>query len=315
MEGFYDDACGSCILDGTATDCSFRIGSQTTKKRQAHRNIVSSLGTRKAKRSKSELNQLAEVEDGLNHQTRAEVIDEPNQQQAGATKERDELGKQDELTKRAEVEVEPRQLQQPKAEVIRQLAQSEEELTRELQHSEVDAAKMSKQLEQPNNTNISKAGKGSPDAPALASREAQLQSLQQLSKLQKPNSEQGPSMTPATTEIVIRLQVNSCGVFSHSYDKSFLRPKNLDSGLFFDWFARETSRNPEKLKFHFKDALPEAKSNIIERGQDDHFELMVKDIKRKFNRTRKYAPDMREFAILVTDPTWHSDNGDEDEDM
>jgi hypothetical protein len=67
------------------------------------------------------------------------------------------------------------------------------------------------------------------------------------------------------------------------------------------------------LRFDFKDALP-TKSSVIERGNGDHFDLMVYDIKRKFERAKEYAPDMNEFCIVVTDPEWYSGDEDEDED-
>jgi hypothetical protein len=65
------------------------------------------------------------------------------------------------------------------------------------------------------------------------------------------------------------------------------------------------------LRFGFKDALP-AKFSIIERGNEDHFELVIKDIKSKLERAEVIAPDMNEFCIVVTDPMW--DSGKEDEE-
>jgi len=163
-------------------------------------------------------------------------------------------------------------------------------------------------------TNSSTAGTDSPMEFALPSQEAQLQPSQQLSRLQNKSSQQITSTTNSTTGIVIRLQVDGYGRFSRSYGKSVLNPK-IANGKFFDWFALETGhKDPQQLRFDFKDALP-PKSCVIERNQDDYFELMVNDIKRKFDHARARTPDMKEFAILVTDPTWHSDSEEEDDDM
>jgi hypothetical protein len=57
-----------------------------------------------------------------------------------------------------------------------------------------------------------------------------------------------------------------------------------------------------------------AKSSVIAAGNDDHFDFMVHDIKRKFDRAKEYVPDMNEFCIVVTDPQWDSCDEDEDED-
>ena len=76
----------------------------------------------------------------------------------------------------------------------------------------------------------------------------------------------------------------------------------------------ETGHAPAgTLRFDFKDALP-AKSSVVAAGNEDHFDLMVHDIKRKFDRAKEFAPDMNEFCIVVTDPQWDSGDEDEDED-
>jgi hypothetical protein len=169
-------------------------------------------------------------------------------------------------------------------------------------------------IDEPSYADSSKASKYSPLAFALPSQEAQLQPSQQPSGRQNQSNQQIASPTNPSTEIVIRLQVDGYGRFSRSYAKSILNPK-IGNGRFFDWFALETGhKDPQKLRFNFKDALP-PKSCVIERDQDDYFELMVHDIRRKFKHARERTPDMKEFAILVTDPTWHSDSEEEDDDM
>lgn len=119
--------------------------------------------------------------------------------------------------------------------------------------------------------------------------------------------------TPSTAQISIRIQVDGQGRLSRRYDKSTLNPR-ITSSRFFAWFAQETGRAaPGKLRFDFKDALP-AKSSVIAACNDDHFDLMVRDIRRKFERAVEFVPNMSEFCIVVTDPQWDSGEEDEDED-
>jgi hypothetical protein len=149
------------------------------------------------------------------------------------------------------------------------------------------------------------------DAPSNPNPQRQLQE-HQPAQLTAPNdTKTNTSTTPSTAKIVIRIQIDGHGRLSRSYDKSTLNTRTT-SARFFAWFAEETGHMCSgKLRFDFKDALP-AKSSVIAAGNDDHFDLMVCDIKRKFERAKEYTPDMNEFCIVVTDPLWYS--GDEDED-
>jgi hypothetical protein len=119
--------------------------------------------------------------------------------------------------------------------------------------------------------------------------------------------------TPSAAKIVVRVQIDGHGRLSRSYDKSALNTRTTNA-RFFAWFAQETGHAPAgTLRFDFKDALP-AKSSVVAAGNEDHFDLMVHDIKRKFDRAKEFAPDMNEFCIVVTDPQWDSGDEDEDED-
>ncbi len=110
---------------------------------------------------------------------------------------------------------------------------------------------------------------------------------------------------------MIRIQIDGHGRLSRSYDKSVLSTR-VTSTKFFTWFAKETGHaGSTKLRFDFKDALP-ARASVIEAGNDDHFHLMVCDIKRKFDRAKNFTPDLIEFCVVVTDPLW--DSGDEEEE-
>jgi hypothetical protein len=117
-------------------------------------------------------------------------------------------------------------------------------------------------------------------------------------------------------KIVLRIQIDSHGRLSHSYDKPPLHARTT-STQFFAWFARETGRtspstSPQKLRFDFKDAVP-AKTSVVAAGNDDHFDLMVGDIKRKVERAAEFMPGLKEFCIVVTDPAWvYGGDGDSD---
>jgi hypothetical protein len=57
-----------------------------------------------------------------------------------------------------------------------------------------------------------------------------------------------------------------------------------------------------------------AKSSVVAAGNDDHFDLMVGDIRRKVERAVEFVPGLKEFCIVVTDPRWvYAGDGDSDE--
>ena len=148
------------------------------------------------------------------------------------------------------------------------------------------------------------------EAHAPSNPDPQRQSQQQPAQLPAPNSTKSDN-SPSTAKIVIRIQIDGHGRLSRGYDNSTLNTR-VTSARFFAWFAQETGHTRSgQLRFDFKDALP-AKYSVIEAGNDDHFDLMVCDIKRKFERAKNLAPDMHEFCIVVTDPLW--DSGDEGDD-
>jgi hypothetical protein len=149
------------------------------------------------------------------------------------------------------------------------------------------------------------------EAHAPSNPDPQRQSQQQPAQVLAPNSTKTDN-SHSTAKIVIRIQIDGHGRLSRSYDKSTLNTR-ITSARFFAWFAQETGHTCSgKLRFDFKDALP-AKSSVIEAGNDDHFDLMVCDIKRKFERAKNFAPDLNEFCIVVTDPLWDSSDDSDDE--
>ncbi|CAL3972334.1 unnamed protein product [Diplocarpon coronariae] len=121
----------------------------------------------------------------------------------------------------------------------------------------------------------------------------------------------------STIDIIIRIQIDGKGKFSAPFDKIVLRPK-LKTTDFFSWFAQLTRhslpRGPDSLKFTFKDAMPGPSATEVERGNEDHFNYMRKYIKTICERARHYMPDMIEFGVLVTDPGWVDEKGEEEEE-
>jgi hypothetical protein len=158
--------------------------------------------------------------------------------------------------------------------------------------------------------NVPNSNNNIAEAHTLSNPDPQHQSQQQPAQVPTLNSTKTDNSHP-TAKIVIRIQIDGHGRLSRCYDKSTLNTR-ITSARFFAWFAKETGHTCSgKLRFDFKDALP-AKSSVIEAGNDDHFDLMVCDIKRKFERAKNFAPDLNEFCIVVTDPLW--DSGDEGDD-
>lgn len=114
-------------------------------------------------------------------------------------------------------------------------------------------------------------------------------------------------------EIIIRLQMDGTGKFSAPFDKSVLRPK-VNTTEFFSWFLTQTRRKTDRLKFTFKDAMPEPKATEVSRGNEDHFNYMRKDVKAQCEKAKAFMPDLKEFVILVTVPGWSSQQWEDEED-
>jgi hypothetical protein len=134
--------------------------------------------------------------------------------------------------------------------------------------------------------------------------------LEQYQQADAPQSRRsGSKQTAPAPDIVIRLQVDGTGRLSVPYEKSALRTKIIVTE-FFAWFANQTghggSKGPSSLKFTFKDAMPLPTSSTITRDNEDHFNLLRKDIMTQFEKAKKYVPYLKEFAIVVTDPGWVS---------
>lgn len=125
------------------------------------------------------------------------------------------------------------------------------------------------------------------------------------------------SVVSQPPQIIIRLQADSARKFSPPYNKSVISPK-ITATEFFAWFASCTGRGgsggPPSLVFTFKDAMPAPKSSMIAQMNNDHFNLMRKDIRAQAEKAGSYMCNLTEFCVLVTDPAWGSATMEEDED-
>jgi hypothetical protein len=111
-------------------------------------------------------------------------------------------------------------------------------------------------------------------------------------------------------EIVIRVQTDGAGKVSTRHSKWVLRPE-ITTTDFFAWFAHQTGRGgsegPPSLRFTFKDAMPTPTSSTIAQANEDHFDLMKRDLKTQFEKAREFVPNLKEFLVVVTDPGWVSE--------
>lgn len=59
--------------------------------------------------------------------------------------------------------------------------------------------------------------------------------------------------------------------------------------------------------------MPGPKSTDVQRGNEDHFRHMRKDIREQCEKAGRRMPGLGEFVVLVTVPGW-CEGGQEDED-
>ncbi|PMD60269.1 uncharacterized protein K444DRAFT_612844 [Hyaloscypha bicolor E] len=111
-------------------------------------------------------------------------------------------------------------------------------------------------------------------------------------------------------EIAVRVQTDGAGKVSARYSKWVLRPE-ITTADFFAWFAHQTGRGgsngPPSLRFTLKDAMPAPTSSTIAQADEDHFNLMKRDLKTQFEKAGELVPNLKEFLVLVTDPDWVSE--------
>ncbi|KAH6675962.1 hypothetical protein B0J14DRAFT_692210 [Halenospora varia] len=127
---------------------------------------------------------------------------------------------------------------------------------------------------------------------------------------QPRDAPRGPITALLPPEITVRLQKNGAGKVSGCYNKWVLGP-DITTTDFFAWFASETGRGgdegPPSLRFTFKDAMPTPTSCTITKANEDHFNLIKRDLKTQYESAREFVPSLKEFCVLVADPGWVSE--------
>jgi len=122
-----------------------------------------------------------------------------------------------------------------------------------------------------------------------------------------PSNQWALTNPPLAPEISVRLQIDGVGKVSVSYSKWVLRPK-ITSRDFFAWFASQTGRGgnegPPSLRFTFKDAMPCSMSSTIVQANEDHFNLLKRELRTQFERAKDWVPNLKEFVVFVADPGW-----------
>ncbi|KAH6667448.1 hypothetical protein B0J14DRAFT_602284 [Halenospora varia] len=117
---------------------------------------------------------------------------------------------------------------------------------------------------------------------------------------------------PFTTEITIRLQIDTLVRFSAPYDLSVFHPR-INNLQFFSWFGRLTGRGgvkgPSMLKLTLKDAMPVAKVINIESGDEESFGKVRDYILVQFEKAKLFMPRLKEFGVLIVDPGWATVGG------
>ncbi len=111
-------------------------------------------------------------------------------------------------------------------------------------------------------------------------------------------------------EISVRVQTDGAGKVSTRYSQWVLRPE-ITTTDFFAWFAHQTghgrNEGPPSLTFTFKDAMPVPTSSTIAQANEEHFNLMKRDLKAQFEKAKEFVPNLKEFLVVVTDPGWISE--------
>jgi hypothetical protein len=123
----------------------------------------------------------------------------------------------------------------------------------------------------------------------------------------QPEDARGPPLAP---EIAVRVQTDGAGKVSTPYS-NWVLGREVTTTDFFAWFARQTGRGgsegPPSLRFTFKDAMPAPTSNTIAQANENHFNLLKRDLKTQFEKAKEFVPNMKEFLVVVTDPGWVSE--------
>jgi hypothetical protein len=99
--------------------------------------------------------------------------------------------------------------------------------------------------------------------------------------------------------------------FGRPYDMTPIL-RNLKTTEFFSWFSTETGRSglggsgPAELNFAFKHSKLDwalKVRTVVKRNEDD-FRYVRKEIFAQYEKARECDPNMKEYVVFVTDPSW-----------
>ena len=88
--------------------------------------------------------------------------------------------------------------------------------------------------------------------------------------------------------------------------------RNLKTTEFFSWFSTETGRSglggsgPAELNFAFKHSRLDWASKVrsVLKHNEDDFRYVRKEIFAQYEKARECDPNMKEYVVFVTDPSW-----------
>ena len=121
---------------------------------------------------------------------------------------------------------------------------------------------------------------------------------------------------PTTQCFTLRLQMTALQekateFFGRPYDMTPIL-RNLKTTEFFSWFSTETGRSglggsgPAELNFAFKHSKLDwalKVRTVVKRNEDD-FRYVRKEIFAQYEKARECDPNMKEYVVFVTDPSW-----------
>jgi hypothetical protein len=121
---------------------------------------------------------------------------------------------------------------------------------------------------------------------------------------------------PTEQDFTLRLQTTAlqekaAEFFGRSYNMSPIR-YNLKTTEFFSWFSDETGRSglggtgPAELNFAFKHSKLDwalKVRTVVKRNEDD-FRYVRKEILAQYEKARESDPNMKEYVVFVSDPSW-----------
>ncbi|KAH8586357.1 hypothetical protein B0O99DRAFT_73132 [Bisporella sp. PMI_857] len=161
--------------------------------------------------------------------------------------------------------------------------------------------------------------------PKLRRKQSRVVTTLQIPVMQQPgtrlpgfcqfNNGVRPAPLLPTPVIAVRLQIDAEGHFSPPYSVSCLDHRVIEVQLF-EWFeslsGRGSCRRPSQLRFVLLQAVPKPKVVSIMRDTENDIEYVKDLINEHFARAREIDTSMKEFAVFITDPTWQSQAGIQD---